>query len=44
MIDRTRGEHINYYTTDEPMIDRTRGEHINYYTTDAIKNPRDVLS
>jgi hypothetical protein len=44
MFDRTRGEHINYYTTDEPMIDRTRGEHINYYTTDAIKNPRDVLS
>jgi hypothetical protein len=33
----TRGEHTNYYTTDEPMMYHTRGEHTNYYTTDAVQ-------
>ena len=33
MIFKTRGEHVNHYTTDEPMIYNTRGEHANHYTT-----------
>ena len=30
----TRGENVNYYTTDE--LDLTRGENVNYYTTDEL--------
>ena len=36
MIYRTRSEHVNKYTTDEPMIYRTRNEHVNKYTTDVV--------
>ena len=35
-IYRTRDEHANHYTTDEPTIYHTRGEHANHYTTDAV--------
>ena len=30
----TRGDHADYYTTDEPTIYRTRGDHADYYITD----------
>jgi hypothetical protein len=35
-IYQTRGEHANYYVTDEPTIYQARGEHANYYATDAV--------
>ena len=36
-IYRTRDEHANHYTTDEPTIYHTRDEHANHYTTDVVK-------